>query len=779
MPSLLPTIVLVPLLAAMACLVLGPRLEQRTGWLMTAAALLAFSLAAVLYVTGGGEPRVWEMEWLPQLDIALRLRGDGFGLFFALVVSGIGALISLYSAGYGFRLPGNRLGRYYAALSAFMASMLGIALADDLMLLFVFWEITSLTSFLLIGFWYEIEPARRGALTALQVTALGGLLMMVGFVLIGSVAGTYDISVLANDPAARAALAASPWSTPALLLVLAGIFTKSAQIPFHFWLPAAMVAPTPVSTYLHAAAMVKAGVFLAGRMLPIFGDHPYWSAILVPVGLATFALGAVQALRETDLKAMLARTTFSTLGLILLVYGLQAADQDAVQILSHALYKGSLFLVVGIVEHATHTRDLRELGGLREPLPMTYRITLVAAASMAGLPPAFGFLAKEALYAELLHNPWLGDGMVRWFAIALAVLANAALFAVAAKLVLDVFHGPRRDDKTGKEDDEAHEKIAMWRPAAILAGAALLLGIAGATPLTQWLLQSFSSNPQGHLHVSLWPTHLAPLSLSLLTYALGCLVFQQRHRLLPTSEAGVRRSWAHAAWDGFIDGTNALATWFARTWQTGSLRLAYSVTLGFFALLFLYALQVGHVSLAQVPIDFGNLTWFGFIINGLIAVAAILVVRAETRLGAAVATTAVGFLVALMFVVYRSPDIVLTQILIETVSTIFILLVLYFMPVFRPDGLSSGRKLWHLGLSALTGLVMFLLVLLSTSPGFRETNNLAATYLEKSLSGGGGNNAVNVIIVDLRAMDTTGEITVLVVVGLCIYGVLRARRVHA
>src|SRR5574341_847209 len=377
-----------------------------------------------------------------------------------------------------------------------MGSMLGVALSDDLILLFVFWEITSLTSFLLVGFWHEQDEARHGAMTALQVTALGGLAMMIGLIMVGLVCGTFSLSQLTQDAALRRALAGSPLFVPALLLILGGAFTKSAQWPFHFWLPAAMVAPTPVSTYLHAATMVKAGIFLLGRMLPLFGTAPAWTDLLVPIGLATFVLGAVQAFQDTDLKGMLARTTVSTLGLITMLYGLGAADQDALQMLSHATYKGALFLVAGILEHATHTRDIRQLGGLGRRMPITFGICLLAALSMAGVPPFFGFLAKEALYATLLTGTALNPSVPSWLVIALAVLANAFLFDVACRIVIGVFLG-----RPATHVEHAHEAGAgLWLPPAILAGAALALGL--FAPLTGKLVNHFSFSPRAELHLS-------------------------------------------------------------------------------------------------------------------------------------------------------------------------------------------------------------------------------------------------------------------------------------
>jgi NADH:ubiquinone oxidoreductase subunit 5 (subunit L)/multisubunit Na+/H+ antiporter MnhA subunit len=326
---LLPSIVFVPFVAAGLALWAGRMLGQRSGLLMVLAAAASFLQCLHLAAGSAGAHVMFVHEWMPSLHVALSFRGDPFGLFFALLISGIGTLVGVYSLSYIPKLAPARIGRYYASLLAFMGAMLGVALADDLILLFIFWEITSVTSFLLIGFWYEEDKARKGALTALLITALGGLTMMIGFLIVGITTESFSLHALAGQAALRERLTSSPLFLPALLLILVGAMTKSAQWPFHFWLPGAMVAPTPVSTYLHAATMVKAGIFLLGRFLPIFGGAPSWAGILVPIGLATLLLGAAEAFLDTDLKGMLAKTTVATLGLVTMLYGLGAAGQDA------------------------------------------------------------------------------------------------------------------------------------------------------------------------------------------------------------------------------------------------------------------------------------------------------------------------------------------------------------------------------------------------------------------------------------------------------------------
>ncbi len=764
---LLPVIVFAPFVFAAVALAIGRPAGQRTGLLMVGSAAASFGGSLFLATVHG--PVGFSRPWIPGLGVALSLRADPFGLIFALLISGIGACVGIYSIAYMPRLAPSRLGQFYAALLAFMGAMLGVVLADDLILLFIFWEITSLTSFLLIGFWHEQEAARKGALTALLVTVLGGLTMMVGFLIIGITTETFSLSALTQHAELARRLTESSLCLPALLLVLIGAMTKSAQWPFHFWLPGAMVAPTPVSTYLHAATMVKAGIFLLGRMLPIFGGSPAWAGALVPVGLATFLLGAVQAVHEDDLKGLLARATVSTLGMITMLYGLGGAAQDVLQILSHATYKGALFLVAGIIEHVTHTRDLRQLGGLRRRMPVTFALCLLGALSMAGLPPLFGFLAKESLYATLLHASALRGWVPPMLVLGLSVLANAFIFAAGCRLVIEVFLG-----RPTAHTEHAHEAgPGLWLPAAALAGGALLLGL--MAPAAGRLVSRFSSDPRAEVHLSLVPAHLEPLALSLLTIALGIGIYAGRRAAVRWWQ-GATLPTMQRVWDGLLEKITEGAVAFSVRWQSGSLRWYLAGSLVFAVGLSGYAFERAGISVLEVPISLREMTWYGLTLCVMLGMTAVLVARSASRLGAAIALTSNGFLTALLFVVYRSPDILLTQILIETVSTIFLLLILYFMPPFRPEGLPSIRRLVNLAVSVGVGAVMFSFILLSTSPQFRAVHNLGIDYLRRSFTEAGGANAVNVIIVDFRAMDTNGEVTVLVLVGLLVYGLLRTRR---
>ncbi|MFM7144080.1 MAG: NADH-quinone oxidoreductase subunit L, partial [Alphaproteobacteria bacterium] len=519
--NVLPLALALPFATAAVVGLLGRRLGSAAGWLVTAAAAASWLL--LFGLPGHDAASSFRIPWLPEIGVEFALRADPFGRFFALLVSGVGFFVALYAIGYMADDDERRMPRFWGALATFMGAMLGIALSDDMLLLFLFWEITSLSSFLLIGHHDDEPQARAGALLALQVTALGGLVLAVGVLLVAQVTGTFSMSAIGGDPEKVRTLLASPLAPVALGCILVGVFTKSAQFPFHFWLPRAMVAPTPVSAYLHAATMVKAGPFLLGRMLPVFGRLPMWTPVLATIGLVTMLLGAWKAFRETDLKAILARTTGSTLGFLTLLYGFDAAKQDALQMLNHALYKGALFLVAGIVDHHVHTRDLRRLGGLRRELPLPFLAAVLAGLSMAGVPPLLGFLVKESFYEELLHSDAVaGFPAGRGLVVLACVAANVFVAAVAAKFVIGTFLGERRESRghgdghAATHADERHAPAPpLWISPLALALGALALGLLGATDVTAHLAEAIASRRARPFHVSLVPTLGMPLWLSL------------------------------------------------------------------------------------------------------------------------------------------------------------------------------------------------------------------------------------------------------------------------
>jgi len=442
---------------------------------VTALALLLLGLNAPAVLRG--EVVQARIEWLPALGLNANFMLDGLGLFFAGLILGIGLLIILYARFY--LAKSDPMGQFYTYLMLFQGAMTGIVLSDNILLLLVFWELTSLSSFLLIGYWKHLPEGRRGARMALAVTGSGGLALIGGMLILGQIAGSYELSVILTK---GAEIKASPLYLPALILILLGCFTKSAQFPFQFWLPQAMAAPTPVSAYLHSATMVKAGLFLMARLWPVLAGTPEWFYIVATTGLVAMVLGAMVALFKNDLKALLAYSTVSQLGLVTLLLGLgtpEAAVVAMFHILNHATFKAALFMCAGIVDHEAGTRDINRLGGLRTLMPLTYALTLLAALSMAGIPPLNGFLSKELMLEEVFHTSWLDND---WIVPALAVLG--ALFSVAysLRLIAHVFFGPVRSDYPHAPHDPG---VGLWASPAVLVALVVAVGIAPMT-LAGW-----------------------------------------------------------------------------------------------------------------------------------------------------------------------------------------------------------------------------------------------------------------------------------------------------
>ena len=692
------------------------------------------------------------------------------------MISGIGTLVGIYSLSYLPALAPARVGRYYAALLAFMGAMLGVALADDLILLFIFWEVTSLTSFLLIGFWYEQEKARKGALTALLVTALGGLAMMIGFIIVGTTTGSFSLRALTEQAALRDRLAGSPLFVAALLADRARRHDQVGPVAVPFLAAGGDGGPDP-GLHLPSRRHHGEGGRLPAGAVPAAssGRSPAWAGILVPIGLATFLLGAVEAFLDTDLKGILAQDHrgHAGAGHHALRSGRGRAGRAA-DVLPRHVQGGA---VPGGRDrgachpHAGHPRAGRFAAA---KMPITFFLCILGALSLAGVWPTFGFLAKEALYAQLLAGTPLSGWVPSWLLLALTVLANALLFAVACRLVFGVFFGAPTEAAR-----HSHEVgPGLWLSPMVLAGLSLGLGV--LAPATSAIVSHFSSGPGTRLTLTLAPDHLGPLLLSVGTFLLGFGIY--RGRAVLGRMRSQRTGRAHDA-GPLGQGSGRGHSRRHRLQRALAERLAPVVPRRLARLhggtLRPWRLQRAGISVLQVPISLQEMTWYGLTLCGMLGFTAVMVARSTTRLGAAIALTSNGFLTALLFVVYRSPDILLTQILIETVSTIFLLLILYYLPVFRPEGLPPMRRFVNVAVSVAVGATMFSFVMLSTSPQFREVKNLGIDYLTRSMAQAGGANAVNVIIVDFRAMDTNGEITVLVLVGLLVYGLLRTRRKSA
>lgn len=712
-----------------------------------------------------GQVLAARFAWMPILGVSLSFYLDGLSLLFSLFITVVGALVIAYAGSYLHGHPA--LGRFYAVLLCFMASMLGLVLADNAISLFIFWELTSVTSYFLIGFDHDREAARTAALQALLVTGIGGLALMAGFLLLGQIGGTFELSLLADQSQVIRQHGLYPL---VLLLIFAGAFTKSAQVPFHFWLPSAMEAPTPVSAYLHSATMVKAGVYLLARLSPTLGGTELWFFVVTFFGALTMIVSAYQALYQTDLKRILAYSTVSVLGTLTLLIGLgsELAIQAAmVFLLAHVLYKAALFLVAGAVDHECGTRDVAQLGGLRQKMPLTGWAACLAALSMAGLPPFFGFIGKESLYEALLYG---GHGWgVAIPVVAVGVLTSMLLLAVAWLAGIRPFSGTERE--TPKHPHEP--PLAMWAGPALLAVLGLGFGLFPSAP--ESLLSSGTQavlREQAPLHLSLWHGFSIVLFLSLITFAGGGVLYVGREPLRQGTAFTKRFTSRGPSW-WYLEGLRFL-NWIAaaqtRFLQNGFLRIYLLTVIGTAGILGWYT----FLSRARLfaPTGWSEIRFYEWIIALLILFGAIAAARAVSFLRAVVALGVVGYGVAVIFVLFGAPDLAMTQFLIETLSLILFVFVFYYMPHFKRVS-STPTRVRDVIVAMLAGGFFTALVLEATSVQWHPS--LSFYFTEHSVLLAHGRNIVNVILVDFRGFDTLGEITVLAVAGIGVYALVRLR----
>lgn len=709
------------------------------------AAAAVWALSQTTAIREGHEP-VERVMWVPSLGLELSFRADTLSWLMTLIVGGVGALVLLYCRWY-FDDDEPGLGRFAGCLVAFAGAMLGLVTSDDLLVLYVFWELTTVLSYLLIGHRTTSRASRSAATTALVVTTAGGLAMLVGIVLLGQAAGTYQLSeVLQTD-------VAGPVVSTAVALVLIGALTKSALVPFHFWLPGAMAAPTPVSAYLHAAAMVKAGIYLIARLAPAFADLPPWRPIVVVIGGATMLLGGWRALRQHDLKLLLAYSTVSQLGFLTVLLG--AGTRDAALagltlLLAHALFKAGLFLVVGIIDHQTGTRDLRRLSGLARRMPALAVTSALALASMAGLPPMLGFVAKEAAFTAYTDgDPGYGVTLV------VLVAGSAMTFAYSARFLWGGF-----GTRPGCNATESHGGGAWFLAApGLLAVAGLVGGVASGAlePLFEPYTDAWPAS-EHPAHLGLWHGLTMALLLSGLTIAAGLLLFLAR----------VRVERLQAAVRGLGD-ANRSYRWLMRWIDRTSLELTALVQRGSLPL------TLGAVLLVLVSLPGGALllgvTWPDSVrfwdtpgqlaVAALVSVAAVATVRSRRRLRAVILVGVTGYGVAVLFLLHGAPDLALTQVLVETVSIVIFVLVLRRLPSKFSDLVPGPRRWVRACLGTAVGLVVVGMAM--TASAVRTEAPASVGFAEGAYTFGGGRNIVNVTLVDIRAWDTMGEISVLLV----------------
>ncbi|WEX07756.1 putative monovalent cation/H+ antiporter subunit A [Chelativorans sp. AA-79] len=754
-----------PFLGAAAAPFLTRALGHNAAWVLALVpAFLFYHFAGFLGAVADGQAIAGGYPWIESLGVDFSWYLDGLSLTFALLITGIGTLIVLYSGGYLRGHP--HQGRFFSFILMFMGAMQGLVAADSFLTLFVFWELTSITSFLLIGFDHGREPARRAALQALIVTGAGGLALLAGLLVIAQATGANSLSALLES---GGALRGSPLYLAALILVLGGAFTKSAQFPLHFWLPNAMEAPTPVSAYLHSATMVKAGIYLLMRLNPIMGDTLLWETILPVFGGTTLIVGTLLALRQTDLKLMLAYTTVASLGLLVMLTGFGskiAVEAAVLYLVAHSMFKGALFMVAGIVDHETGTRDITRLGGIGRAMPITFGAAVFAALSMGGFGPFFGFLAKEEIYAGL----GFGSGWSMLFTL-VAIFGNALMFAIGFAVALKPFTG-----RAVPTPRTAHEgPVLLWLGPLVLALDGLLMAIFSA------LSHRFVSSPMASavagepvsVSISVVPHVGLPLLLSIITIALGVVFYLTLGRGR-AAMAGllVAIGWGpDRGFDQFVRGTIRISASVTAVVQNGRLDVYMTAVFIFLAA----ALLVPMIAFGELPAmpDFVPLHFYEWTVLAIAVIGLAAVVYARDRLTAIVSLGIQGFAVALLFMLLGAPDLSFTQFMVETLSVVILALVMTRLRLSPTDHRPLGQRTLDFSVAALCGAALGMLLLRITQIPFNPA--LSEFFAANARVIAHGRNIVNVIIVDFRGLDTLGEIAVVMIAGLAILALVRIK----
>lgn len=735
---------------------------RHTGTLLAIVPALLFSyfLASIAPVSQG-DVITQRWLWFPGIDIHLSFFLDGLSLLFALLITGIGTFILLYANRY---LEGHpALGRFFLFLLTFMGAMLGLVLADNLITLFVFWELTTVSSFMLIGFNHEDAESRQKAHQGLMVTVIGGLALMTGFIILGFAAGSYELSTILQQDLTEHSL-----YLPMLVLILLGAFTKSAQTPFHFWLPNAMAAPTPVSAYLHSATMVKAGIYLLARLNPALGDSAAWMLTLSAVGAITMLTGIFLASRATGIKKVLAYSTVMALGTLTMLLGLgteKAALATVTFLLAHALYKGALFMIAGILDHEAGVKDFQHASGLRHKMPKTCAIAIIAALSLAGVIPLFGFVAKELLLEAVLSGSHWQMAL-----ISVTVLANIFVVLVAALLAIKPWFG-----KAIPTPKPAHDPgMAMLLGPLLLATLSLVLGLLPFIA-DKWLLHAAANAVHGGNvsdYLALWHGFNLPLLLSVVSLCLGIVLYSQwaTWRTLTSGVDRLSLFGPEAAYNKMMAGLVYIAAWQTKVLQNGYLRNYLLTTIA--TLLFLVGWALLRLDSLTVSLDLTDVKIQEAAVFLILLVTIISAVLVNSFLGAVALLGALGFAVALIYVFFSAVDVGITQVLVETITVLLLVLVVYRLPEFKQFSSSINRARDAIIAISSGALITFIMLLVTNA---RSMDGISAFFIANSVPEGFGRNIVNVILVDFRALDTLGEIFVLALVAIGIYAMVHLR----
>lgn len=787
--------ILIPFIVALFIPYLYRRLPGvHTGWfvLMVPAALFVL-LASYIPTVAGGETVLSELPWIPSLGINFTAYLDGLSLILALLITGVGSLVVLYSI-YYLSKERESLGHFYVYLLMFMGAMLGVVFSDNLMVLYLFWELTSISSFLLIAYWYHRRQSRYGAQKSMLITVTGGIGMLAGFIMLSSMTGTFSIrEIVANI----GQYTDHTLFVPAMLLILLGAFTKSAQFPFHIWLPDAMEAPTPVSAYLHSATMVKAGIYLVARFTPVFGGDAVWFWVVSIVGIVTLFWGSFTAIRQTDLKALLAYSTISQLGLIMSLLGIgsaalyfDVADENSVyfslaifaalfHLVNHSTFKGALFMVVGIVDHETGTRDIRKLGGLMTIMPITFTLAVIGSFSMAGLPPFNGFLSKEMFFTSLLRVTELSFFSIETWGLLFPVIAWVAsvlTFVYCLILVFKTFFGKYQPEKLEKEAHEA--PMGMLISPVILASLVVaffffpnILGEYILEPAYGAVMPTFVEANVFEHSIYAWHGFNTELMMTLGVVGFGIVLY----RLLPSWK------WIYAIFPAKLSldslYNNSLLTLERRStsitnrYMTGNM---YHYMVYIFITIIAVVTTVFAYTGAFV-IDTSNdapISIYEGFIAIVMAVTALSIPFAKSRLTGILLNGVLGYLLALFFVFFRAPDLALTQLVIETVSASLFLLCFYFLPEWEKEKRRPKVKMLNVCIALAVGTLVTTIALSVQSNRLFES---ISAFYENAYELAGAQNIVNAILGDFRAFDTMLEVVVLLIAGLGVYVLIKLK----
>lgn len=768
--------------------------QLHTGWFVLPLPIILFVyFLNFLPETMRGRSLIEIINWIPTLGINFTAKIDGLGLLFALLITGIGALVVLYSIYY---LANNKekLNHFYVYLLLFMGAMLGVVLSDNLIVMYGFWELTSFSSFLLIGYWYERDKSRYGAQKSMLITVFGGLAMLGGFILLYIMTGTFSVTELIFQ---ANAIYNHALFVPALVCILLGAFTKSAQFPFYIWLPDAMEAPTPVSAYLHSATMVKAGIYLAARFTPVFGEHFLWFWLVTGVGILTLIWGSVFAVKQTDLKAILAFSTVSQLGLIMSLLGAGAAalhyeflDENIYTVavtaaifhlINHATFKGSLFMAAGIIDHETGTRDIRKLGGLMHFMPITFTISIIGAFSMAGLPPFNGFLSKEMFFTAMVHVTEMDLFNLETWGILFPVLAWIAsifTFVYSMILVFKTFTGKYQPDKLDKTPHEA--PMGLLISPVILVSLVIVFGFfpnllsdSLISPAMASILPSLlGAGEEFMVHISFWHGPNIELFMTIGVIILGIILFKTHSRWKKNYKAIPEKLALNRYYDLLIEGIQSVSYKVTNTYMNGSIR-SYLVYIFTFLIFILAAILIGKNAFTFDTSNVSSIGVYEVILAILVVLASICILFAKSRMTSIILLGAVGYTVSLFYVLFRAPDLALTQLVIETISVALFLVCFYHLPKLRRFETRMRFRLTNALISLGVGAVVTLIALSAHSN--KLFPSISQYYVENTYTEAAGKNMVNVILVDFRGFDTLFEITVLAIASLGIFGMIKLR----